>query len=507
MQTQDKSTQPDFNDLQGIVRFAHGRMTQSCFYLLKIRDAGVARKWLADAPVTTAAFLSPLPEKALQVAFTADGLSALGVKKSVIEGFSEAFLSGMTAVNRSRRLGDVGVNSPENWQWGCDESNHPDMLLMLYTCHDGLDAWQEQIITDEFNLAFIIQQHLDTNGRVGDEPFGFADGISQPKIDWKSEQSTDLHTRDHYSNLLAPGEVVLGYPNEYGEYTDRPLINKNDDITASCLPDAQDKPQFKDFGRNGSYLVFRQLGQDVPGFWRFVDKLADGDPQRREELAQLMVGRKRDGTPLVPLTGDRIPGIAAKNSDINLFDFDEDPEGLLCPIGSHIRRSNPRTGDFPPGIEGLLTRFIAILGLRKNQQNRDLVASSRFHRILRRGRQYGPGLTMEDALTVKDDHEQRGLHFICLSANIARQFEFVQNAWIVNSKFGGLQNESDPLLGSRQALIDGSRTDNFSYPQISGPRKSVCSIPQFVTVQGGGYFFLPGISALNYITSRTDVMV
>jgi deferrochelatase/peroxidase EfeB len=97
---------------------------------------------------------------------------------------------------------------------------------------------------------------------------------------------------------------------------------------------------------------------------------------------------------------------------------------------------------------------------------------------------------------------ERGLHFVSLGANISRQFEFVQNAWAVSSKFAGLPTETDPLLGNRQPLLSGERTDRFSMPQASGAVRRLEGLPQFVTVRGGAYFFMPGVKALRYIARQ-----
>src|SRR5207248_383782 len=149
---------------------------------------------------------------------------------------------------------------------------------------------------------------------------------------------------------------------------------------------------------------------------------------------------------------------------------------------------------------GLLSRTIRRLGFSATGPRDDLVASSRFHRILRRGREYGPKLTPEEALTTAGSHDQqtRGLRFICLNANISRQFEFLQSSWIANPKFDGL-DESDPLLGNRAPLWAGGGTDAFSRSRERGLPCRVADLQQFVTVRGGGYFFLPGISALRYL--------
>jgi deferrochelatase/peroxidase EfeB len=120
---------------------------------------------------------------------------------------------------------------------------------------------------------------------------------------------------------------------------------------------------------------------------------------------------------------------------------------------------------------------------------------------LRRGREYGVLMTLDQALSDTAVMEESGLHFICLAANIGRQFEFVQSAWMVGTKFDGLQGEGDPLLGHRQPGPDGQPTDRFSMPLPDGPDQRLCGMPHFVTVRGGAYFFLPGIRALRYLAS------
>jgi deferrochelatase/peroxidase EfeB len=492
----------DFTDIQGLVRFGHGRLKAAAFLLLEVADAAAARAWLLTAPVTTAEYLETPPRSALQVALSASGLRALGVEPEIVAGFPQPFLAGMAGeASRSRRLGDIGPNDPANWQWGRSE---PHLLVMLYALEGELDALESAVLGADFERGFTVVRRLPTSTLRGREPFGFVDGISEPKIDWDESFTTALHSRLDYANLLAPGEVVLGYANEYQEVTPRPLVER-DVSGAELLPEARDAAGRRDLGINGSFLVLRQLHQDVRGFWRFVDAAAGHDPEKREALATAMVGRRRDGTPLIR-DERRIPGGRAGND----FTFDDDVDGRVCPIGAHIRRANPRTGDHPPGVRGFWAWLLSTLGFRRRedglQGRHDLVASTRFHRLVRRGREYGSVLPIEAALESGPDeaaaNEERGLHFICLCANLMRQFEFVQNAWIASARFDGLRGETDPLLGNREPLAGGIRTDGFTRPQVSGVTERVEGLPVFVTVKGGAYFFLPGIRALRFIASR-----
>jgi len=495
------ATDFEFDDLQALLRFGYGKLTDTCFLLLCIADGAAARQWLSTAPVSSAAAQSAPPETALQIAFSVEGLRSLGLRESIIEGFSDEFIAGMSGdESRSRRLGDVGGNAPELWEWGGDAGRSPHVLLLLYARRGGIEAWRKTVEDERFARAFQLLQTLPTGdiGRI--EPFGFTDGISQPEIDWSYRQSTDLHERDAFSNRVTPGEFVLGYPNEYGLYTTRPLIDPRKDGISALLPDAAEDPASKDFGRNGSYLVIRQLHQEVPAFWQFIDQAVGSDPEKREQLAASMVGRKRDGSPLAPLDAWDIPGIERDDAD-NHFTYELDPRGHRCPLGAHIRRANPRTGDLPPRVTGFVTRLLKILGFGQTRPDEDLIASTRFHRLLRRGRPYGPLLSPEDAVKPDAPAAERGLQFITLVANISRQFEFVQNAWSMSSTFGGVQQERDPLIGTREPLGQGEETDHFHRASSKGLMEKTGGLPQFVTVRGGGYFFLPGLRALRYLAA------
>jgi len=485
----------DFEDMQGLLRFGYKHHTEACFLLLRVKDAAAARNWLAQAPVNNAVTAPSPPATVLQVAITSDGMRALKISADIVESFSEEFVQGMSGdEDRSRRLGDVGTSAPQHWQWG-NNGNHaqaPHVLVLLYALPGQLAAWRQTIET-QCQAGFELIDCLSTTDFHGLEPFGFADGISQPEIDWQRQRPVRDQDQLAYSNLTCLGEFLLGYPNEYGLYTDRPLLDAASD-GSTMLPKAEEVPDMADLGRNGSYLVMRQLRQDVPGFWKFLDQKADSDKTLRQRWAEAMVGRTLQGKPLVAES-------TAPASALNTFNYEADPQGDRCPLGAHIRRANPRNADLPKGAPGLLSRLKRILGFDADALERDHVSSTRFHRLVRRGRGFGVQITPEQALSSATDVES-GLHFICLNANISRQFEFVQSAWIVGTKFNGLRSEGDPLLGHREPAFDGTRSDVFSMQRADGPAKQLCDLPRFINVVGGGYFFLPGIRALRYLASE-----
>ena len=479
----------DFNDVQGLVRYGHGRLSDACYLLLRMKDPGAARERLRELPVATALEVANPPPTAIQIAFTAPGMYALGVSSDAVAGFSAEFVSGMAGSdNRSRRLGDVGSNAPANWTWGTG-NREPHVLVALFALPGQLDTLRASVQTAAFNDAFDEIACLDTSDLHGVEQFGFSDGISQPAIDWNRIREL-RGDKPQYGNTIALGEVLLGYPNEYGRYTERPLLD--DDESTHDLEIAEDDEHKRDLGLNGSYLVLRDLRQDVRTFWQFLYGESERLGVSADELGAMFVGRRQNGDPLVPCA----------ETTQNSFTYVDDPHGVRCPFAAHIRRANPRNADFPSVPIGPFEVAAQMLGFRRAQFHDDLTSSTRFHRIIRRGREYGPALTPEQKkVAAPPGDPPRGLRFVGLNANIERQFEFLQNAWIMNDKFNGLSSQSDPLLGNREVATDGRQTDSFVLLREGGTRVRISSLPQFVSVTGGAYFFLPGLRALRYLTS------
>lgn len=460
----------ELDEIQGLVARGFGNLKAARFVLLGIDDKRLARARLRElaGSVTSAAHR---PDRlAINLAFTASGLRALGLAEDAIAEFSFEFRDGMVSEHRTRILDDVGQSAPPTWSWGGPNSRSVDLLVMLYAVDDETIAEALQVVDGERSGISVIAE-LDTSTLTDREHFGFHDGISQPVIEGTGRPGSP-------ENTIKAGEFVLGYENEYGRYTDRPSVARSSD-PSGILPELPANGDRSDLGRNGSYLVFRQLAQDVSGFWGFVDRqTADTDEAlSREALAAKMVGRWPSGAPLVRAPERDDPALG----DANDFAYHhEDPHGFKCPKGSHVRRTHPRDSlDPDPGT----AKSIEV---------------AKRHRIARRGRQYGSMLAPDDAVTSMNDTDERGLHFICLNANLARQFEFIQHTWMNNPKFDGLYEDTDPVVTSR---TEGHGI--FTMP-AEPVRRRVKGLPSFVTVRGGAYFFLPGISAVRYLAALDD---
>jgi deferrochelatase/peroxidase EfeB len=117
---------------------------------------------------------------------------------------------------------------------------------------------------------------------------------------------------------------------------------------------------------------------------------------------------------------------------------------------------------------------------------------SRRHSLVRRGRSYGDPIAPFEQEAMPTE---RGLLFVCVNANIGRQFEFVQQTWVNNPKFDGLYDDRDPLLGSHE---DGGGT--FTIPAHPF-RERLRELPRFTRVRGGEYFFVPGMRALRFLVA------
>ena len=441
-------------DLQGNILCGYGNSFAHVLYLfLHVDDGAAGRRLLGELAdeVTTAVPWDDKPAETVNVAISHGGLRALAVRREVLERFPDEFRDGMA--KRADVLGDTDDSAPEWW----DESLRPDKIHLLVTVaaqgeaeRDAAASRLRERLGAGLSIAHEeragVLRELRPNEAVR-EHFGFADGLSQPTIDDPQagphgHEGRGTPTRDDAWDDIAPGEFVLGYPDEDG-------------LVASDPPDP--------LRCNGSFMVVRKLQQDVGAFESYLSTTAPALEMSEELLAAKMVGRWRSGAPL-SLTPDRndpdLTPTGSRRAELNAFRYGSDRDGRRCPVGAHIRRANPRDA---LGWHGLLTKR---------------------HRIIRRGMPYGLAYDGSDA--------DRGLMFVCYQASISRQFEFIQSLWMNDGDPFGLGSDRDPLdngLPSKKMTIQGER------PRFLAPLAS------FVSTRGGDYFFAPGIAALRALAA------
>jgi len=482
-------------DIQGLLRHGYPYFHDAAYCLFTIEDVQAFGGWLRalrkDWIDEAYARKATLEEEhfGAAIAFAANGLRKLGLKDDAMCTFPAEFQEGMVAEHRSRMLGDVGTSAPLAWEWGGDvksKGNPKDEdlhgVVMVFSLDksqvvdraNALKSVPQLLLDQRLRALQNIQGHpkfvreirthlaIDPKTKASLEPFGFADGLSQPYIEGLTLKKAPQGVR-----TIRAGEFVLGYLNEVNRLPGSPSVR------GPCVLPPDPATGRGDLGRNGSFLVMRQLEQDVAAFNKLVDS--------NDLLAAQVVGRWRSGEPLVRYpTKKPEPKLDEKRLELdrrhkpreqtpkefeaeNDFGYHhEDRYGFSCPLGSHIRRANPRDAL----ADGLGIEPIEAQALVDQ------------HRILRRGRVYTTA-----------DGKKTGLVFICLNANIERQFEFVQSSWLLNPEFGGLSDERDPILGPGGHIT-------LQKPVLG---QCVEGLQQYVTVKGGAYFFLPGITALKYL--------
>src|SRR3984893_2119979 len=425
----------------------------------------------------------------INITFTYPGLAALKMNRTTLTSFPDAFKQGMAA--RAERLHDTGPSAPDVWEgelglpsvhgyftggFALNEDNVPKESFWKAMRRD-VEAFNDpvknegQMLRFGFRMLFRLfgleilhielgqyPYEVDKDGEVKNpenpehrlEHFGFRDGLSQPFVDMKLSDTLPgggTPSRNHTWMPVAPGEIFLNLPDEDGE--------------------TQSLPVNESLRLGATFLVFRKLEQYVIGFRAFLSRRLPKDQDAQNALAAHIVGRWRNGVPLVLSPNHERMVNEQTEAALNAFRYAaDDPLGKKCPLGAHIRRANPRD------IGG-----------------RDEV---RRHRILRRGISYGGPLLKEDVLT---DGERRGLLFIAANSRIEEQFEVIQASWINSGEFLGQAGLGRcPLTGDHSGAV----SDSFLEAGASAP---VTGLPRFVTTRGGDYFFAPGIGALREIAN------
>jgi Dyp-type peroxidase family len=446
----------ELKDVQGNVLrgYKHPFACHLYFHVRNPIDAKAGLRALAAEVDHSGDWGKNKPPSTFNLAFSHAGLRALGVAEETLVGFPIAFRMGMQ--DRATVLGDTGSSAPSAWEGVWKDGVH--VLASVYADNESLLAREIRWVQDAFTGADLVGKQeaallRDRQGAFTNrEHFGFADGfgttdIESPGLD-NTPGSGKLDPASQWTGL-APGELLYGYHDEADE-----------------LPDAPNPP---DLVRNGTFLVYRKLRENVTLFRKYLRQEGAKYPGGEELLAAKMVGRFRDGTPLA-LSDAPDPALVADPHRNNDFRYADDPDGARCPVGAHIRRARPRD---TLGFDGKLTDR---------------------RRLQRRGMPYGPPLAPD---ATEDGAVERGILFMAYNIDIERQFEFIQQQWLNYGNVFRQGNDKDILVGDH----DG-RGKAVIQSTAGGPPYVCVDLPRFVDVRGGEYFFVPGIAGLRTIAGE-----
>jgi deferrochelatase/peroxidase EfeB len=471
------AAQIDYADVQGTILRGY-RVDMARHFILSITNAKAAGALigaLVDGTggmprITTAARWTVKPECFVNISFTAAGLSALGVTGDQLKTFDPSFTSGATDPDIAAKVGDVGASAPARWIGGLSDGKQVHVVLNLWVDENPsvLEA-----VTARLRAAFAgcmkeLSAH-DAQALPNNEVhFGYRDNISQPTVIGAPPRK---HPMPDDQAPVPTGEFLLGYANaSSGTYSVQPA----------------------ELSTNSSYAAFRILEQDVAGFEAFLTEYAATAKIDREMLAAKVCGRWRNGNPLV-LAPDA-PGTVLPTSQLNDFKYlssqaaQDDRLGLKCPIGSHLRRNNPRDEQ--------------VIG-----------TDSTHHRIVRRAMPYGPAYDPARPDPDPDpDPIPRGLIGYFINASLFNQFEFLTSQWNLVAGFvKSAPGLGGPSEGNAHFNISGQdvflgvndpASSSFTLAAVGQNGKNNTKLqgfPRLVITRGGAYCFLPSVTGLRYL--------
>jgi deferrochelatase/peroxidase EfeB len=503
----------DLCDIQGNVVRAYGRFgfPIARYLLLNISDGPGGRSWLTSIipNVTNSETWSNEPDGVvrpkvtLNIAINHAGLAALELPLESLNSFSVEFSMGMK--KRKDITGDVGSSSPEHWDpvWQSDEPGKAVHVLLTLNAvtREALEVqynWMIEQIACSSGAVSLLDGHRGPNGTLlpyqeahiifenglptPKEHFGYTDGIGDPYFEGIQDARTRVEGRgkqmsDGTWQPLATGEFLHGHLDEAREYPP---------AAAPIL-----------LSRNGTYLVYRKLHQNVASFDALLAREGASYPGGPELMAAKFVGRWRDnGAPLVnaPDADSKLKWDAdfakaspeEKDAMLSNFTYDEDMSGARCPLSGHMRRVNPRASlELKAGVcPGQFVKNPGAFDTPGALANR--------RRILRRGLPYG------DSTQRDNDKGEHGVIMMMLNADIGRQYEFIQQQWVNYGNDFREANDKDVILGNRSKHQPNSvihQTD----PEGDAPPRFVRNIPSLVETRGGDYFFVPSMTALRLI--------
>lgn len=461
-------SEKDLQQIQGLVLRGYKHHRCARHFVVSVAQTPEARNILGqlavgsakpELQITTAEWWGEeKPDCVLNVSLTYAGLQRLGVSSVNLSKFPFEFREG--AIKRAPRIYDCDDSAPGKWWGGMSEEDKVHLIFSLFARSGSVLDDETTALRGILKPAFTENFSQDAAALPGGVVhFGYKDAISQPHIDGVEKKSLP------YPLAASPaGDFLLGYESSFGWHY-------YPDLAHTIL------------GRNGSFGAFRILLQDVAGFEAFLNEAAPKAGMSVEMLAAKIMGRWRSGEPvaLCP-TGKH----SVADEKLNMFLYsaatkdqgEADPQGVACPIGSHIRRANPRDQFVSGGIP-------------------------QASRLLRHNLPFGPPFDPRRP----NDGIHRGQVGYFINANFNVQFELVMNQWLnTDSVTMGCISGKDLIAGANDPS-----TSVFSAPTraVAGyPRscdqvapKVVSSFNRFVQTRGSAYCFFPSIEALKYIAA------
>ena len=266
----------EFDDIQHILLTRAPALTGR-YEFLSFRNAAGGRAWLSailEKVHSAKAMREAVNEdkRWVSVAFTWNGLRALGVDETSLATFPEEFRQGMVA--RAEILGDTDANRPENW---VDNTASPNLhAIVILFARDPAERGRcqsehKKLLAECEGVEALSCLDLEAVPPFGypHDHFGYRDRLSEPAIEGSGEEP-----RPGFGGSVKAGEFILGYPDE--EEIIPPL------------------PQPEILSRNGSYMAYRRMQEHVGAFRDFLRQHGE-TPEEQELVAAKLMGRWRSG--------------------------------------------------------------------------------------------------------------------------------------------------------------------------------------------------------------------
>jgi Dyp-type peroxidase family len=427
-----------YSDLQGNILKSHARKHVRLLLIQFTGTPAEAKDWVTKQMLPkitsfTQQMRSTFKMKAIRMEADDPGFCSFSLSQ---KGYHFLGLNPQlddASFNKGAGAGTI-TNDPAKNKWETPYQKDIHAVIILGTTHrPGIQPLSDSIQKTFGNTVKLLIEEKGEALPKEIEPFGFADGISQPRFftedmadevstkNWDPFASLDLAlVKDPLGKAFKDNDVPVGQGGAYSY---------------------------------GSYLVYRKLEQDVAGWNAEVVKNSSTLKLDPNLFAAFAVGRFKDGTPVI--NTDHPEDVKPFPND---FNYDNDQDGLKCPYHAHIRKANPR-GD--------------------SRRKGATLEEEKRRRISRR------------AIPFKDDHNKEGLLFMCYQSSIVNQFEFMQNHWIDEPNFANAGTGEDSVIA------EGATAKKAWPAKWGGPGTNQLEFKHFVSMRGGEYFFTPSISALN----------